>query len=96
MTCSSALASLPKSTYNLGVFFKYIQPCSPILAKSVPVGDNWQHEIKFDGFRVQAHIIGKIVGRTLQPQWRSLHLYAKSRANRDVPRVDHHYGVSLP
>jgi hypothetical protein len=38
----------------------------------VPVGDNWQHEIKFDGFHVQAHIIAKTVGRTLQPQWRSL------------------------
>jgi bifunctional non-homologous end joining protein LigD len=45
----------------LGVFFKYIQPCSPVLAKSVPAGDDWQHEIKFDGFRVQAHIIGKTV-----------------------------------
>jgi bifunctional non-homologous end joining protein LigD len=43
------------------VFFKYIQPCSPVTAKSVPAGDDWQHEIKFDGFRVQAHIIGKTV-----------------------------------
>jgi bifunctional non-homologous end joining protein LigD len=43
------------------VFFRYIQPCSPVLAKSVPAGDDWQHEIKFDGFRVQGHIIGKTV-----------------------------------
>ena len=43
------------------MFFRYIQPCSPVLAKSVPAGDDWQHEIKFDGFRVQAHIIGKTV-----------------------------------
>jgi hypothetical protein len=27
----------------------------------VPAGDDWQHEITFDGFRVQAHIIGKTV-----------------------------------
>jgi ATP-dependent DNA ligase len=47
--------------YQGDVFFKYIQPCSPILAKSVPVGDDWQREVKFDGFRVQAHIIGKTV-----------------------------------
>jgi bifunctional non-homologous end joining protein LigD len=27
----------------------------------VPAGVDWQHEVKFDGFRVQAHIIGKTV-----------------------------------
>ena len=43
------------------MFFKFIEPCSPVVAKSVPAGDDWQHEIKFDGFRVQAHIIGKTV-----------------------------------
>jgi hypothetical protein len=32
------------------VFVKYIQPCSPVTAKTVPAGDDWQHEIKFDGF----------------------------------------------
>lgn len=32
-----------------------------MLAKTVPAGDDWQHEIKFDGFRVQAHIIGKTI-----------------------------------
>ena len=55
------LARPQKSTYNFGVFFKYIQPCSPVTAKTVPAGDDWRHEIKFDGFRVQAHIIGKMV-----------------------------------
>jgi len=40
------------------VFFKYIEPCSPVLAKTVPGGDDWQHEIKFDGFRVQIHKVG--------------------------------------
>jgi bifunctional non-homologous end joining protein LigD len=39
----------------LGAFFKFIQPCHPQRAKSVPVGDDWQHDIKFDGFRVQIH-----------------------------------------
>jgi ATP-dependent DNA ligase len=57
MTCSSALASLPKSTYNLGVF----QPCSPMTAKSVPPGAEWLHEVKFDGYRVQAHKVGSRV-----------------------------------
>jgi ATP-dependent DNA ligase len=60
------------------VFFKFIQPCSPVLAKSVPAGDDWQHEIKFDGFRVQAHIIGKTValysrsGRRFSPRFARL------------------------
>jgi bifunctional non-homologous end joining protein LigD len=60
------------------VFFKFIQPCSPVLAKSVPVGDDWQHEVKFDGFRVQAHIIGKTV-----------ELYSRSggRFSRRFPRL---------
>jgi bifunctional non-homologous end joining protein LigD len=29
-----------------------------VLAKSVPAGDDWQHEVKFDGFRVQIHKLG--------------------------------------
>jgi bifunctional non-homologous end joining protein LigD len=40
----------------LGVFFKFIQPCHPQRTETVPVGDDWQHEIKFDGFRVQIHV----------------------------------------
>ena len=27
-------------------------------AKAVPTGDSWLHEVKFDGYRVQAHKIG--------------------------------------
>jgi bifunctional non-homologous end joining protein LigD len=41
--------------------FRFIQPCSPVLAKTVPTGDDWQHEIKFDGFRVQIHKLGREV-----------------------------------
>ena len=64
--------------YQGDVFFKYIQPCSPILAKTVPAGDDWQHEIKFDGFRVQARIIGK-----------TIELYSRrgSRFSRRFPRL---------
>jgi bifunctional non-homologous end joining protein LigD len=38
--------------------FRFIPPCSPIRAKAVPAGDGWMHEVKFDGYRVQAHKIG--------------------------------------
>jgi bifunctional non-homologous end joining protein LigD len=41
--------------------FHFIQPCSPIRAKEVPAGDVWLHEMKFDGYRVQAHKMGSRV-----------------------------------
>jgi len=41
--------------------FRFIQPCSPIRAKEVPAGDAWLHEVKFDGYRVQAHKVGSQV-----------------------------------
>jgi len=41
--------------------FRFIQPCSPIPAEAVPIGDGWVHELKFDGYRVQAHKLGSNV-----------------------------------
>jgi bifunctional non-homologous end joining protein LigD len=41
--------------------FRFIPPCSPIRAKEVPAGDGWLHEVKFDGYRVQAHKMGSLV-----------------------------------
>src|SRR5215510_3133557 len=41
--------------------FRFIQPCSPVTAKNVPTGNSWVHEVKFDGYRVQAHKIGSRV-----------------------------------
>jgi bifunctional non-homologous end joining protein LigD len=32
---------------------RFIRPCSPITAKSVPAGDAWLHEPKLDGHRIQ-------------------------------------------
>ena len=34
----------------------FIEPALATLAKSPPSGTNWLHEIKFDGYRLQAHI----------------------------------------
>jgi bifunctional non-homologous end joining protein LigD len=58
--------------------FRFIQPCSPISAKHVPAGEDWQHEIKFDGFRVQIHKLGNEV-----------ELYSRngSRFSRRFPRL---------
>jgi ATP dependent DNA ligase domain len=38
--------------------FRFIPPCSPVPAKAVPKGDGWLHEVKLDGYRVQAHKLG--------------------------------------
>jgi bifunctional non-homologous end joining protein LigD len=41
--------------------FHFIEPCSPVAAKAVPTGAAWLHEVKFDGYRVQIHKVGKDV-----------------------------------
>jgi bifunctional non-homologous end joining protein LigD len=38
--------------------FRFIQPCRPIRAAVVPAGDGWVHEVKFDGYRIQAQKLG--------------------------------------
>jgi bifunctional non-homologous end joining protein LigD len=35
---------------------KFVEPCLALLAESPPEGDNWLHEIKFDGYRLMAVI----------------------------------------
>jgi bifunctional non-homologous end joining protein LigD len=37
----------------------FIEPCSPTLHKVPPSGEGWLHEIKHDGYRVQAHFDGE-------------------------------------
>jgi bifunctional non-homologous end joining protein LigD len=39
----------------------FIKPCQPILAKAVPAGDGWLHELKHDGYRVIAFKDGERV-----------------------------------
>lgn len=33
----------------------FVEPCFPALRKVPPTGEEWVHEIKFDGYRAQAH-----------------------------------------
>jgi bifunctional non-homologous end joining protein LigD len=37
----------------------FIEPCNPTLRKLPPSGPAWVHEIKHDGYRVQAHFDGE-------------------------------------
>jgi bifunctional non-homologous end joining protein LigD len=39
----------------------FIAPCLAKLVGTPPVGDEWVHEIKLDGYRLQAHIAGRDV-----------------------------------
>lgn len=40
---------------------KFIEPCDPTLHKHPPKGDDWLHEIKFDGYRIQLRLAdGKV------------------------------------
>jgi ATP-dependent DNA ligase len=39
----------------------FIVPCQPILARTVPAGDGWLHEMKHDGFRILAFKDGERV-----------------------------------
>jgi len=34
----------------------FVEPCLATLVAKPPTGDEWVHEIKFDGYRIQAHI----------------------------------------
>ena len=35
--------------------FRFIQPCQPSLRLVPPAGEQWLHEVKFDGWRIQLH-----------------------------------------
>ena len=38
--------------------FRLIPSCNPTAAEHLPASDGWLHEVKFDGYRVQAHKLG--------------------------------------
>jgi len=41
--------------------FSFIQPCNPVTAKTVPAGDDWLHEPKLDGYRLQVAKQGRTI-----------------------------------
>jgi bifunctional non-homologous end joining protein LigD len=55
---------------------RFIHPCSPVTAKSVPAGDDWLHEPKLDGYRLQ---VAKH-GRTMRLYSRRGHEWSKRLA----------------
>ena len=53
------LARMPKA--RKGLLRTFIEPSLATLVDEAPHGDEWIHEIKFDGYRLQARIDGKNV-----------------------------------
>ena len=48
--------SLPKA--KSGDMPRFVEPCLPSTAERAPSGRDWVHEIKYDGYRIQARIEG--------------------------------------
>ena len=49
----------------------FIRPCQPVLAREVPTGPNWIHELKWDGYRILARRTGGVT-RSPKPGGRVL------------------------
>ena len=59
---SPAFIAKPSDPRQSGLFDeplpKWIKPCLPTLVDKPPVGPQWVHEIKWDGYRVSAYVAG--------------------------------------
>ena len=55
-----AVVAKPSDPRQAGLFDeplpKWIRPCLPSLVDKPPVGPQWVHEIKWDGYRVSAYV----------------------------------------
>ena len=52
----NAKTSIRRSAKRASALPGFIEPCLATLADKAPDSGNWLHEIKFDGYRLQAHI----------------------------------------
>ena len=55
-SAKSRRPSAPRSLYP-----GFIEPALATSIEKVPGGERWLHEIKFDGYRVQVHVINEAV-----------------------------------
>jgi bifunctional non-homologous end joining protein LigD len=46
----------PETTASDSPCPNFIEPCLPTLTDGIPHGPGWLHEIKYDGYRTQAHL----------------------------------------
>ena len=55
----ASLASLPGA--RKGILPPFVEPCLATLSAAAPAGPDWLHEIKHDGYRLQARIDGDAI-----------------------------------
>jgi bifunctional non-homologous end joining protein LigD len=55
---SSKAAPAKKTNLKSAPLPRFVEPCLATLVDHVPEGPNWVHEIKYDGYRLQARIDG--------------------------------------
>ncbi|WP_253075357.1 hypothetical protein [Bradyrhizobium sp. 190] len=64
VACSFVVAFQRKKAAAIGVkapFPGFVEPALAASIDKVPSGDRWIHEIKFDGYRVQVHLVNEAV-----------------------------------
>jgi bifunctional non-homologous end joining protein LigD len=60
----NAIAFQRKKPAAVGVWAPFpglIEPALATSAEKVPSGERWIHEIKFDGYRVQVHLVSEAI-----------------------------------
>ncbi|SEP41611.1 bifunctional non-homologous end joining protein LigD [Rhodospirillales bacterium URHD0017] len=50
-----AIAASRRDAAAHGLLHRYVDPLDPVSVEHPPAGEDWIHEIKFDGYRAQAH-----------------------------------------
>src|SRR5262245_62595319 len=55
MILHRALQAPPVASSHSRMRARFLQPAAPTLRSAPPRGEQWLHEIKFDGWRIQLH-----------------------------------------
>ena len=63
----------------------FIPPCLARLEKNPPPGDEWLHEVKFDGYRIEAHVAGGEVKLYTRTGLDWTHRFGEPRRRRRWP-----------
>ena len=53
------LQAVPVASTHFPMHLRYVLPAAPTLRSAPPSGEQWLHEVKFDGWRIQLHKYGR-------------------------------------
>src|SRR5215471_15277572 len=57
--CPRARLQSPLVSSRYRMLARYVPPAAPTLRSAPPRGEQWLHEVKFDGWRIQLHKQGR-------------------------------------